>query len=557
MAARTKRPPKTKAPSPAPPAAPPSRLPVVLLWTVVPVAIALLMLWYALLARAQAGELGFPLDDSWIHVRFAQNLAAGKGMSFNPGVPTSTTTSVLWTLLFAGAYRITHESLLTSAVINWALCVALCALVYQLALLIHPNRWFAFGAALTMAVTPPLPWWALSGMEPPLYATLALLAIWLHIKGRMAAGPRTMLPAAVMALAALARPELLLLFPLALLDGLLMGLWLEKEPAALRRWLARLAWQAPVFLLILAPQFLYNHQVTGYWLPSSFYSKVPYSYVLALEAGNWGPIFAGCFRELWSAVRVWTKNNPLLILPFFLGLGLLLCEARRSGRAPRSLLVPLVLVLQPVAWALAGGFRPVETQGQRYVANLDALYVPVALYGGWRLGGWFSEFRTTWGRVAGLLGVLVLSLFCQRGFAVRFATNVKNINEMQVTLGRWLQENTPKEAVLAVNDIGAIGVFADRTLLDIQGLISPEALAPRDATQRQVYVEHQVPSIMADFIFSRHPDYVVIFPQWYPEMDARRDLLTPVYEVTLADNITCGAPTMVVYRTIWAKPAAR
>jgi hypothetical protein len=57
---------------------------------------------------------------------------------------------------------------------------------------------------------------------------------------------------------------------------------------------------------------------------------------------------------------------------------------------------------------------------------------------------------------------------------------------------------------------------------------------------------------MAEFVFSRQPDYVVIFPQWYPEMDMRRDLLTPVYGVELKDNITCGAPMMVVYRSVWA-----
>jgi hypothetical protein len=36
-------------------------------------------------------------------------------------------------------------------------------------------------------------------------------------------------------------------------------------------------------------------------------------------------------------------------------------------------------------------------------------------------------------------------------------------------------------------------------------------------------------------------------------MDARRDLLTPVFGVQLSDNITSGRPAMVVYQTVWAK----
>src|SRR5436309_16031441 len=42
------------------------------------------------IARLQGG-LGFPLDDSWIHLQFARNLARGLGLSYNPGplVPSS------------------------------------------------------------------------------------------------------------------------------------------------------------------------------------------------------------------------------------------------------------------------------------------------------------------------------------------------------------------------------------------------------------------------------------------------------------------------------------
>jgi hypothetical protein len=125
-------------------------------------------------ARHAAGEIGFPLDDSWIHVRFAQNLAAGKGFSFNPGVPTSTTTSVLWTLLLAAVYRVTHEYLFTSFALNWALCVLLCATVYHLALVFTPSAAVALRRAAAVAFTAPCRGWALSGMEPP-YALLATL----------------------------------------------------------------------------------------------------------------------------------------------------------------------------------------------------------------------------------------------------------------------------------------------------------------------------------------------------------------------------------------------
>jgi len=65
------------------------------------------------------------------------------------------------------------------------------------------------------------------------------------------------------------------------------------------------------------------------------------------------------------------------------------------------------------------------------------------------------------------------------------------------------------------------------------------------------------PRALFEFIVEHRPDYLVIFPQWYPELDGRRDLFTPVFGVALDDNITCGAPVMAVYRTVWASEGRR
>src|SRR5439155_461282 len=46
-----------------------------------------------------AGAPGFPLDDSWIHLHFARNLAAGAGFAYNPGIPVAGSTAPLWTVL--------------------------------------------------------------------------------------------------------------------------------------------------------------------------------------------------------------------------------------------------------------------------------------------------------------------------------------------------------------------------------------------------------------------------------------------------------------------------
>ncbi len=59
--------------------------------------------------RQIAGSIGvgaFPLDDSWIHMQFARNLAEGRGFAYNPGVPVSGSTAPLWTLALGGAFTV-------------------------------------------------------------------------------------------------------------------------------------------------------------------------------------------------------------------------------------------------------------------------------------------------------------------------------------------------------------------------------------------------------------------------------------------------------------------
>ena len=68
---------------------------------IVVAAVCLPLVVFALTERRLAGFPGFPLDDSWIHLHFARNIAEGAGFSYNPGVPVAGSTAPLWTLLLA------------------------------------------------------------------------------------------------------------------------------------------------------------------------------------------------------------------------------------------------------------------------------------------------------------------------------------------------------------------------------------------------------------------------------------------------------------------------
>ena len=118
---------------------------------------------------------------------------------------------------------------------------------------------------------------------------------------------------------------------------------------------------------------------------------------------------------------------------------------------------------------------------------------------------------------------------------------VKHKPCLQVTLGRWVAAHTPPDARLALNDVGAITFLGRREVIDVMGLVTPAIIPYRREGETGVlrYLERTC------------PDYLIVFPSWFPSLTARTDLFTPVHKVKLDHNTVAGSDEMVVYETAW------
>jgi hypothetical protein len=125
--------------------------------------------------------------------------------------------------------------------------------------------------------------------------------------------------------------------------------------------------------------------------------------------------------------------------------------------------------------------------------------------------------------------------------ATRYAWGVQNIDAMQVELGRWIAGHTPPEARIALNDIGAIAYVSRREVVDLMGLVTPAVIPYR----------HGGEAGLLRYLERACPDYLVIFPAWFPALSAMADRFTPIHRVRLAHNEVAGADEMVVYETAW------
>ena len=460
--------------------------------------------------RAIAGGAGFPLDDSWIHLHFARNLAEGAGFSYNPGVPVAGSTAPAWTVLLAAGALAAGASLATAKALGVAVTVGAALVVRRACLAWGAPADVALAAAVALLWRGPVAWGALSGMEVGLAALLVAAAVL-----ALARAP-TAWAAAAGALAVLARPEALLLLPLLLMS----------RPLTWRR----VAVFAATSAAVLAPAVAFSWATAGSPFPATAAAKVEGG-LLGWLGGVSEPAaltWWGRPRDFMTEWALWLMRTHWL-LPWAALAALVDAWRRRS----RPLAVAgAALIAHPLGMALLAPYRGPAFQEGRYSIHL----LPLAIVlGAVALGA--APVRV---RRAALAVFLALALAPLAPAAERYAWGVQNINAMQVHLGRWVRDNTPRRATLAVNDIGAIAYFSRRQIIDLMGLVTPQILPFRREGESGVM----------EFVTARCPDFLIIFPTWFPRLAARQDVLVPIYRVRLERVEVSGGPEMVVYRLV-------
>jgi len=162
---------------------------------------AAVLLLFARSALLRSGPAaGLPLDDAWIHLRFAMNLATGWGLSFNPGEASAGATAPLWVLALAALQYLpgamARNAALLSAVFHAGACVLTSILAFVLVTRVRSEApaLLKTGAALAAggaaALSGRFAWSGLSGMEVGLAASLQLLAMVVLLQSGPDAGPR-------------------------------------------------------------------------------------------------------------------------------------------------------------------------------------------------------------------------------------------------------------------------------------------------------------------------------------------------------------------------------
>lgn len=496
-------------------------------------AVALVLLAYFLQTElaTTGGVLGAPLDDAWIHFQFARNISQGSGFSYNPGEPTPGSTAPLWTLLLAGVGLFTSDFMLPALLLSAAFLLLTVWLAYGFALWLTGRTWAAVLAGLGTAVAGRLLWAGLAGMETTAFAALSLAAVWWCTRD----GLRP-LPVLLFALASQLRPEGHALFALALADTA----WTQLRPAGLapRQTLVAavrtLTLPLLIYALVAAPYVLFSLATTGHPLPNTFYAKAGSTYLFS-------------WRTLRETLTYQLADNPLALLLALLGLvALWRGGARRSSVAdfPRgSRLLALWLVGLPLFTAVVIDFT---WHHGRYTMPLIPFVMVSAAVG----AAWLTRRST--GQLRRALPALLLVLLAFGGlwrvghWARMLGTNAQEILDIDVALGEWLAQNTPSDALIAVDDIGAIAFLSERRIVDMNGLVSPEVWPAVQAPEGLPRSQQ-----LARILSESRPAYMAAFPLWRWDIATNPDVAQPLHRVETPTHTIIFQPEAYVYAMTW------
>lgn len=397
----------------------------------------------------------FTIDDVYIFLRYARNIAEGHGIRYNlEGPPTEGISSALWTLILSLLIRGGAEPLAAAKVLGLVFglsCVAMTPMTVP-----HLSVGYRLAATWLVALSAPMVIWSASGMGAPFTAFYALL--WILAGQRTELTDRNCLLLGIFTGAGvLVRPEAALLWP-----ALVVLIVLRRDKQRGRAVLMAGAGAAIVWV----PLELFRLAYFGYPLPAPFYAK-------AVQPG-FEQHLRGLYYDYEFLIRY--CGGPLTLLAVLYAL------AAPSGHA-RWMRPPGVVVTTWLIW--------VALVGDDWMPQFRFL-VPAIPAIGATIAAMMQRLADTpvWRKTTAMVAVISVFtfLFASQGAGMWLARNNNhhysgyrmqlsyhlNALESLRSQGLYLRENAAPGTVVAAYDIGIVGFISEAEIIDMWGLTDYE-----------------------------------------------------------------------------------
>ncbi len=422
----------------------------------------------------------FSLDDALIYQRYLKNFIDGYGLVYNIGERFNGLTSPLYIYICMLVSKITGEIVLNQLIVN---CFLLISAGVVLAVILYSIGQPAVGFISSMLLVSGKYFYMVFGMESNLFILMSLCCIYFYFTKRL-----TLLSVFSAGLI-LTRGE-----GIFLLIILFFLLYKENRELISVKYIL-------IFILILSANYGFNYYYYGNWLPQTLSAKIAQG-----SSGLWGR-----FGFLTGANFLFGNafNNQafyILIISMFALIGF----ARHYKEKFLQILFLYAILITVFYLALN-----IPNYHWYYSIHMLTFFVLVS-YGAYDVYCYVSK-----NTVNAILKYSLLAVI----FIYPAGTQIQMFILLQKEaphkeyemIGEWIKVNTPADSKIAAVEIGHLGWYSDRYIIDILGLVNPmnaEFIGQRKFSKWFDYYK---------------PDYVVVHDPYWPHEQGIPELMEKGY----------------------------
>jgi len=424
--------------------------------------ISLILAGFASVYFFKSAPGAFPIDDAYIHLTYAKNFASGEGFSFNPGEKSFGSSSPLWVFLLSALVKFLEPHFLVRLVSFFCLWLTLflsMLIIYQE--ISHLNSiykiLFSLIPALFLSGSGNFLWISYSGMESGLWTLLCLAVVYFLISEKPSWAGYILL-----GLTMLCRLEAVLLWALVIF----WQVYYLKH----RR---RIFFGALIALLIPLGFHLWAYFSLGSFFPITRAGKLASNLFNAGFSLRGGFVFlARHLKYLWI-----TQPEVIIILLIVIAswiLYLVLEKPKMGG-----------IKTIGVFWLFALGvfiyhsqfFRSTEIITPCHNFRYQVLLFPAIGLGlAYAFQILFIFYKKSWTKL--LVGAIIAIILCTGFYRIRlwkelFLNQSIHIFDVHQRTAKWCELALPVSAHIACFDIGSLGFYSGRYVIDLGGLLDP------------------------------------------------------------------------------------
>ena len=439
--------------------------------------------------------LSFPLDDPWIHLTFAKNIVEYFSFSYYKNeIVTAGSTSPLYVFIAAAGFLITNNEMILSYVLGTLFFALSSFFFYKIALKEFSNDILL---SLLVCFVYIFDYWmnfiAVSGMETTLFILLIILGVYLYKT------KKTVLLGIVLGLLIWTRPDGIALVAALILDQIYLK-WIIKEKDKSATFSPKEIFMlSGIFLAFLLSYFALNLYLSGTLLSNTYSAKIAHN----TETDT---------RIRFLTFHIWNfftdEHYKFLIPGFIVSTALLIIDLAKRKYNQITIYVIFVFIFILIYLIKL----PMFSRFGRYFMPMLPFYILSSMY------GYYAVFKLTKAFIkktsvikitiaATFLFILVYTFFSFQSYSKYYAFCCKYVYDRHVKTSYWFRDNTTDSDIIAAHDIGAIGFYAKRKIVDIAGLINPDLV-------KESYKENYN-EIITEYFKKNGVTYITFYREWF------------------------------------------